>query len=71
MKSAKFVVLVHLRHEEFDVSHKSLKLIPQSESGAEINISEGTFERPGKLMLNVGDPYIFEINKMDCIDVFH
>ncbi|CAG2254173.1 unnamed protein product [Mytilus edulis] len=55
MKSAKFVVLVHLRHEEFDVSHKSLKLIPQSESGAEINISEGTFERPGKLMLNMAD----------------
>ncbi|XP_071177592.1 uncharacterized protein [Mytilus edulis] len=55
MKTATFVVLSQLRHEEFDVTQKAVKIIPQSESSAEINIPEGAFKTPGKLMLNVAE----------------
>ncbi|XP_052073568.1 uncharacterized protein LOC127711528 isoform X2 [Mytilus californianus] len=55
MKMAKFVVLSQKRHEEFDVTQFEVKIIPQSESNAEINIPEGAFKSPGKLMLNVAD----------------
>ncbi|VDI62610.1 Hypothetical predicted protein [Mytilus galloprovincialis] len=55
MKTATFVVLSQLRHEEFDVTQKAVKIIPQSDSSAEINIPKGAFKSPGKLMLNVAD----------------
>ncbi|XP_071179132.1 uncharacterized protein [Mytilus edulis] len=55
MKTAKFVILSQIRQEEFDVTQEAVKIIPQSESSAEINIPEGAFKSPGKLMLNVAD----------------
>ncbi|VDI40458.1 Hypothetical predicted protein [Mytilus galloprovincialis] len=55
MKTAKFVILSQFRQEEFDVTHEAVKIIPQSESSAEINIPEGAFKSPGKLLLNVAD----------------
>ncbi|VDI34211.1 Hypothetical predicted protein, partial [Mytilus galloprovincialis] len=55
MKTAKFVILSQLRQEKFDVTTKAIKIIPQSESSAEINIPEGAFKSTGKLMLNVAD----------------
>ncbi|XP_052075065.1 uncharacterized protein LOC127712592 isoform X2 [Mytilus californianus] len=55
MKTAKFVVLSQRRHEEFAVTQDALKIVPQSESNAEIDIPEGAFKSPGKLMLNVAD----------------
>lgn len=55
MKTAKFVVVSQLRREEFDVTQAAVKIVPQSESSAEINIPEGAFKSPGKLMLNVAD----------------
>ncbi|CAC5424472.1 unnamed protein product [Mytilus coruscus] len=55
MKTAKFVILSQFRQEEFDVTQEAVKIVPQSESSAEINIPEGAFKSPGKLMLNVAD----------------
>ncbi|VDI62753.1 Hypothetical predicted protein [Mytilus galloprovincialis] len=55
IKTATFVVLSQLRQEEFDVTQEAVKIIPQSESSAEINIPDGAFKSPGKLMLNVAN----------------
>ncbi|CAG2200674.1 unnamed protein product [Mytilus edulis] len=55
MKTAKFVILSQLRQEEFDVTQEAVRIVPQSERSAEINIPEGAFKSPGKLMLNVAD----------------
>ncbi|XP_076108147.1 uncharacterized protein LOC143076304 isoform X2 [Mytilus galloprovincialis] len=55
IKTAKFVILTQLRQEQFDVTQEAVKIIPQSESSAEIDIPEGAFKSPGKLMLNVAD----------------
>ncbi|CAG2234371.1 unnamed protein product [Mytilus edulis] len=55
LKTAKFVILSQLRQEEFDVTQEAVKIIPQSESSAEICIPKGAFKSSGKLMLNVAD----------------
>ncbi|CAG2200680.1 unnamed protein product [Mytilus edulis] len=55
IKTAKFVILTQLRQEQFDVTQEAVKIIPQSERSAEIDIPEGAFKSPGKLMLNVAD----------------